>query len=81
MRSVAGYRTQSGKFSEDPIEGARGVQVVIAWAGASESDRTSLKTDIELRLRETGMRVLNDDEIAKDVVAGSPRLLIYSEIL
>jgi hypothetical protein len=55
------------------LKGLAGVRVVVTWAGA-EADRGAIQTDVELRLRQAGIRVLTEPEQAQ--TPGHPVLFI-----
>jgi len=58
------------------LKGIDGVQVVIDLTdtGKSELDKYLIRTDVELKLRSAGMRVLSEEEEAK--APGSPYLYL-----
>jgi hypothetical protein len=59
---------------DSQLRGLTGVRVVVTWTGGADSDKDALQSDVELRLRQAGMRVLTADEQA--LAPGRPMLIV-----
>lgn len=55
----------TGCFAADLplLKGLDAVQVSIAWDGAKQTDRDSLQSAVEIKLRQSGLRVVTDAEV------------------
>jgi len=52
------------------------VQVAVEWPDGADADRKAIQSEIELKMRQSGMRVLTKEENDKNLVVGHPVFLV-----
>jgi hypothetical protein len=63
-----------GNAQDSLLKGLTGVRVLVTWTGGADADKDALQTDVELKLRQAGLRVLSAAE--QNAAPGRPLFFV-----